>query len=175
MLRVDADGGRCLSLRNSSTQYHLHRMRCCISTAEGQTICHLSYLGPWSMEQAGWREFAGADVSPGHRRRRCSRASSRETGLKTRAGASNRRRARDGTASNSVSSWTSTWLTQCPRAVGGAWMIGRRTNRPQTSGRGRYFGYVRAVGRRRNHVQLPDPIVSVPVAYKKTPLLNGPT
>jgi hypothetical protein len=40
--------------------------------------------------------------------------------------------------------------------------------------RGRYLGYVRVVGRRRTDVQLPDPIVSVPAAYRKTPLLNGP-
>ena len=40
--------------------------------------------------------------------------------------------------------------------------------------RGRYLGYVRVVGRRRPDVQLQDPIVSVPVEYKKTPLLRGP-
>ena len=39
--------------------------------------------------------------------------------------------------------------------------------------RGRYLGYVRVIGRRRADVQLQDPIVSVPLEYKKTPLLNG--
>ena len=38
--------------------------------------------------------------------------------------------------------------------------------------RGRYLGYVRLVGRRRTDAQLPEPIVSVPVEYKKTPLLG---
>ena len=41
--------------------------------------------------------------------------------------------------------------------------------------RGRYLGYVRLIGRRRSDAQLPDPIISVPVEYKKTPLLSGPT
>ena len=41
--------------------------------------------------------------------------------------------------------------------------------------RGRNLGYVRVVGRRRKDAQLSDPIVSVPVEYKKTPLLNDPT
>jgi hypothetical protein len=40
--------------------------------------------------------------------------------------------------------------------------------------RGRYLGYVRLVGRRRTDVQLRDPVVSVPVEYKKMPLLTGP-
>jgi ubiquinone/menaquinone biosynthesis C-methylase UbiE len=38
--------------------------------------------------------------------------------------------------------------------------------------RGRYLGYVRVVGRRRTGVLLHEPIVSVPVEYKKAPLLN---
>jgi len=37
---------------------------------------------------------------------------------------------------------------------------------------GRYLGYVRLVGRRRADALLADPIVSVPVEYKKTPLLS---
>lgn len=40
--------------------------------------------------------------------------------------------------------------------------------------RGEYLGYVRMVGRRRTDAPLHDQIVSIPVAYKKTPLLNGP-
>ena len=39
--------------------------------------------------------------------------------------------------------------------------------------RGRYFGYVRVVGRRRGEVQLGDHTVSVPTKYVKTPLLRG--
>jgi cyclopropane fatty-acyl-phospholipid synthase-like methyltransferase len=38
---------------------------------------------------------------------------------------------------------------------------------------GRYFGYVRAVGRRRAEAQLIDPTMTVPMAYQKTPLLRG--
>jgi SAM-dependent methyltransferase len=41
--------------------------------------------------------------------------------------------------------------------------------------RGRYLGYVRLVARRRTDARLQDPIVSVPVEYRKAPLLNGPT
>ena len=41
--------------------------------------------------------------------------------------------------------------------------------------RGRYLGYVRLVGRRRTDALLLDPIVSVPVEYKKTPLLSDAT
>jgi len=40
---------------------------------------------------------------------------------------------------------------------------------------GRYLGYVRMVGRRRMDAQLRDVNVSVPVEYKKAPLLNGST
>jgi SAM-dependent methyltransferase len=36
--------------------------------------------------------------------------------------------------------------------------------------RGKYLGYVRVVGRRRADARLSDPIVSMPVEYKKTPL-----
>jgi hypothetical protein len=36
--------------------------------------------------------------------------------------------------------------------------------------RGKYLGYVRVVGRRRLGARLSDPIVSVPVEYRKTPL-----
>jgi SAM-dependent methyltransferase len=38
--------------------------------------------------------------------------------------------------------------------------------------RGSYLGYVRAVARRRAGVQLDDPIVSIPAAYAKKPLLR---
>lgn len=38
---------------------------------------------------------------------------------------------------------------------------------------GRYFGYVRAVGRRRPERQLFDPYMSMPVEYAKRPLLRG--
>jgi len=38
--------------------------------------------------------------------------------------------------------------------------------------RGRYLGYVRVVGRRRTDVELPEPVVSVPTEYTKTPLLR---
>ena len=54
-----------------------------------------------------------------------------------------------------------------PRQPGG--------NQALETDRGRYLGYVRLVGRRRPDVQLQDPIVSVPVEYKKTPLLRGPS
>ena len=37
---------------------------------------------------------------------------------------------------------------------------------------GRYFGYVRAVGRRRPDAPLHEPILSVPTQYTKTPLLR---
>ncbi|HVT37538.1 MAG TPA: class I SAM-dependent methyltransferase [Gemmatimonadaceae bacterium] len=41
--------------------------------------------------------------------------------------------------------------------------------------RGRYLGYVRAVGRRRADARLEEPIVSMPTHYTKKPLLrNGP-
>ncbi|HEV7347685.1 SAM-dependent methyltransferase [Telluribacter sp.] len=36
---------------------------------------------------------------------------------------------------------------------------------------GRYLGYVRCVGRRREGIQLEEPIVSIPTQYTKTPLL----
>jgi SAM-dependent methyltransferase len=39
--------------------------------------------------------------------------------------------------------------------------------------RGRYLGYVRAVGRRRPEARLEEPIVSIPVQYTKTPLLRS--
>ncbi|WP_219418224.1 SAM-dependent methyltransferase [Pseudonocardia nigra] len=39
--------------------------------------------------------------------------------------------------------------------------------------RGRYLGYVRAVGRRRPDATLAEPVVSVPVRYRPTPLLRG--
>lgn len=38
--------------------------------------------------------------------------------------------------------------------------------------RGSYLGYVRIVGRRSAHAQLPDPIVSVPAHFVKKPLLR---
>ena len=38
---------------------------------------------------------------------------------------------------------------------------------------GSYFGYVRAVGRRRPDAPLYDPAVSVPMQYTKQPLLRG--
>jgi SAM-dependent methyltransferase len=38
---------------------------------------------------------------------------------------------------------------------------------------GRHLGYVRVLGRRRHDVQLPEPVVSVPVQYTKKPLLRG--
>jgi hypothetical protein len=38
--------------------------------------------------------------------------------------------------------------------------------------RGSYLGYVRLVGRRREDVQLPDHITSVPTQYTKKPLLR---
>jgi hypothetical protein len=40
--------------------------------------------------------------------------------------------------------------------------------------RGRYLGYIRVVGHRRPDARLLDPIVSVPVEYRKTPLLRSP-
>ena len=40
--------------------------------------------------------------------------------------------------------------------------------------RGRYLGYVRVVGRRRADVRLEEPVASVPVEYRKTPLLRRP-
>lgn len=40
--------------------------------------------------------------------------------------------------------------------------------------RGRYLGYVRVVGRRRQDSQLEEPIVSVPTEYEKKPLLREP-
>lgn len=39
--------------------------------------------------------------------------------------------------------------------------------------RGRYLGYVRAVGRRRPGVAVAEPVVSVPTAYTKAPLLRA--
>ncbi|WP_206352489.1 SAM-dependent methyltransferase [Tautonia rosea] len=39
--------------------------------------------------------------------------------------------------------------------------------------RGRYLGYVRAVGRRRADVHLEEPIVSIPGEYVRRPLLRG--
>ncbi|MFI5361425.1 MAG: SAM-dependent methyltransferase [Elusimicrobiota bacterium] len=38
---------------------------------------------------------------------------------------------------------------------------------------GRYLGYVRVVGRRRNGIKLEEPIVSIPAKYTKKPLLRG--
>lgn len=38
---------------------------------------------------------------------------------------------------------------------------------------GRYFGYVRALGRRRADAQLFDPLLSFPAEYSKRPLLRG--
>lgn len=38
---------------------------------------------------------------------------------------------------------------------------------------GRYLGYYRVVGRRRPDAQLHDPIVSIPAAYERKPLLRG--
>jgi cyclopropane fatty-acyl-phospholipid synthase-like methyltransferase len=40
--------------------------------------------------------------------------------------------------------------------------------------RGRYLGYVRAVGRRRADAQLQEPIMSVPANYTEKPLLRSP-
>ena len=37
---------------------------------------------------------------------------------------------------------------------------------------GRYFGYVRAVGRRRADAQLFDPLIQMPAQYTKQPLLR---
>jgi hypothetical protein len=37
---------------------------------------------------------------------------------------------------------------------------------------GRYFGYVRAVGRRRADAQLFDPLLQIPAQYTKQPLLR---
>jgi hypothetical protein len=39
--------------------------------------------------------------------------------------------------------------------------------------RGRYLGYVRAVGRRRADMRLEEPIVSVPSQYTRQPLIRG--
>jgi cyclopropane fatty-acyl-phospholipid synthase-like methyltransferase len=39
--------------------------------------------------------------------------------------------------------------------------------------RGRYFGYVRAVGRRRADAPLYEPVASIPPSYTKKPLLRG--
>jgi hypothetical protein len=39
--------------------------------------------------------------------------------------------------------------------------------------RGRYLGYVRAVGRRRIEVKMQEPIVSVPTEYSKKQLLRN--
>jgi hypothetical protein len=39
--------------------------------------------------------------------------------------------------------------------------------------RGRYFGYVRVVGRRRPEAKLEEPITSVPTEYTRKPLLRG--
>jgi cyclopropane fatty-acyl-phospholipid synthase-like methyltransferase len=41
--------------------------------------------------------------------------------------------------------------------------------------RGRYLGYVRVVARRRIEAKLQDPIASMPVEYKRTPLLRDRT
>lgn len=38
---------------------------------------------------------------------------------------------------------------------------------------GRYLGYVRVVGRRRNEAQLMEPVISVPTQYVKKPLLRA--
>ena len=38
-----------------------------------------------------------------------------------------------------------------------------------------YLGYVRAVGRRKPGIRLPDPVLSVPVTYSKARLLLSPT
>ena len=38
---------------------------------------------------------------------------------------------------------------------------------------GRYFGYVRAVGRRRADAPVHEPVTSIPVQYAKKPLLRG--
>jgi len=40
---------------------------------------------------------------------------------------------------------------------------------------GRYFGYVRAVGRRRADVPLFDPFTQIPAQYTKQPLLREET
>jgi len=51
------------------------------------------------------------------------------------------------------------------------------TNEPEISAletdAGRYFGYVRAVGRRRAEAQLLDPFTTIPMEYAKRPLLRG--
>jgi cyclopropane fatty-acyl-phospholipid synthase-like methyltransferase len=41
--------------------------------------------------------------------------------------------------------------------------------------RGRYLGYVRLVGRRRTDARFDDPVASVPIEYRKTPLLGDST
>ena len=51
---------------------------------------------------------------------------------------------------------------------------GRRSRRWRRTAAA-YLGYVRLVGRRRPDARLPDPIVSVPVEYTKTPLLTTAT
>jgi hypothetical protein len=37
---------------------------------------------------------------------------------------------------------------------------------------GRYLGYVRVIGRRRNDAKLEEPIVSMPFQYTRAPLLR---
>ena len=94
------------------------------------------------------------------------------------SGACIRRRGGGGTGSGPAS-WTSNWPTPCPTAGAGLdWQQAvapdkRREIKAIEADRGRYLGYVRAIGRRRPDVKLDEPIVSVPMAYTKAPLLRS--
>ena len=76
----------------------------------------------------------------------------------------------------------SRWPTRCRTAGSGGW-TGTGWSRPTThaeiqaleADRGRYLGYVRSVGRRRPDAPVPELIASVPVEYKKTPILAEET
>ena len=99
------------------------------------------------------------------------------TGGSRACGACTRPRGGGGTGSGPASS-TSRWPTRC--ADGWRhWLDWQRAVAPdnepeiQRAGgrRGRHLGYVRAVGRRRADVVLDDPIVTIPVDYRRQPVL----
>ena len=76
----------------------------------------------------------------------------------------------------------SKWPRRCRMAGGGGW-IGIEAVAPDNhaeiqavaSDHGRYLGYVRSVCRRRPDAPVPELIASVPVEYKKTPILADET
>ena len=94
-------------------------------------------------------------------------------------GACTRRPGGGGTGSGPAS-WTSTLADTMPDGWR-LWLDWHRAIAPDNlqeikaleADRGRYLGYVRVVGRRRADALLYDPVVSVPVEYRKTPLLRG--